>query len=92
MKDGSTATNFSYDYKTGQGILLGEGEVRVGHSTYTGIWNDQGKLNGPGTIVNANNQGQFHGNFVDNVREGLGKYIWPNNEGEYDGPFKNGMR
>ena len=88
MRDGSTATN----YNPVTGKLQGEGVVKVGSSTYTGNWDEQGKLNGPGTILNDNNQGSFSGNFVNNVRNGEGMYEWPNNQGKYTGNFINGMR
>lgn len=53
MRDGSTATN----YKPSQGKLCGEGMVKVGSSTYEGTWDENGRLNGDGTIKNDNDQG-----------------------------------
>ena len=75
MRDKSTATN----YRPSEGKLVGQGTVKVGSSTYEGTWDENGRLNGPGTIVNDDNQGSFEGNFKDNVRNGPGKYVWPNN-------------
>ena len=40
MRDGSTANN--YDPISGK--LKGEGKVKVGTKTYTGIWDNEGKL------------------------------------------------
>ena len=54
MRDGSTATNYVYNYQTEVGLLTGKGAVKVGHSTYTGVWDSNGKLNGEGSIVNDN--------------------------------------
>lgn len=88
MRDGSTADN--YDPVSGK--LFGEGTVKVGASTYTGNWNAEGKLNGPGTIINDDGQGSFEGNFTNNVRNGYGVYKWPGNQGTYRGNFVNGMR
>ena len=88
MRDGSTADN--YDPVSGK--LRGEGTVKVGASTYSGHWNDEGKLSGPGTIINDDNQGSFQGEFVNNVRNGHGVYTWPNGQGTYTGNFINGMR
>ena len=88
MRDGSTADN--YDPVSGK--LRGEGTVKVGASTYTGNWDEEGKLNGPGSIVNDDNQGSFQGAFQNNVRNGAGVYKWPNNQGTYTGNFINGMR
>lgn len=75
MRDGSTATN----YKPSEGKLVGQGKVKVGSSMYEGTWDDNGRLNGDGSIVNENNQGSFTGSFKDNVRDGEGTYVWPNN-------------
>ena len=51
MRDGSTATN----YKPSEGKLVGQGVVKVGSSTYEGNWDENGRLNGDGSIVNDNN-------------------------------------
>ena len=51
MRDNSTATN----YVPSEGKLVGLGTVRVGSSTYEGEWDANGRLNGPGSIVNDNN-------------------------------------
>ena len=75
MRDGSSATN----YMPSQGKLVGQGVVKVGSSTYEGTWDENGRLNGEGSIQNDNNQGSFNGFFKDNVRDGEGTYIWPNN-------------
>ena len=75
MRDKSTATN----YRPSEGKLVGQGTVKVGSSTYEGTWDENGRLNGPGTIVNDDNQGSFEGMFKDNVRNGEGTYVWPNN-------------
>ena len=40
MRDGSTATN----YHPTKGKLVGPGVVKVGQSTYTGQWDDNGRL------------------------------------------------
>ena len=88
MKDESTATN----YVPSSGKLVGPGTVKVGHSTYTGTWDENGRLNGNGTIANDNDQGSFEGLFKDNVREGQGTYTWSQGQGEYEGLFKSGMR
>ena len=66
--------------------------VKVGSSTYKGTWDENGKLNGEGEIVNDGNQGSFKGIFVNNVRNGHGVYKWPNDQGEYNGNFIDGMR
>ena len=50
MRHNSTATN----YVPSEGKLKGEGVVKVGSSTYTGTWDDSGRLNGRGSIVNDN--------------------------------------
>jgi len=90
MKDGSTATN----YVPSKGKLVGQGVVKVDTSTFTGSWNDQGRLEGAGKITIVQNQGQgsFQGTFVDNLRDGQGTYTWPNGQGEYIGLFKDGCR
>ena len=88
MRDNSTATN----YVPSEGKLVGQGTVKVGNSTYEGTWDENGRLNGEGSIVNDDNQGSFEGMFKDNVRDGEGRYVWPNNQGEYRGQFRNGMR
>ena len=75
MRDKSTATN----YMPSEGKLVGQGTVKVGSSTYEGTWDENGRLNGHGTIVNDDNQGSFEGMFKDNVRDGEGRYVWPNN-------------
>ena len=49
-RDGSTATN----YQISTGMLVGQGSVKVGPSTYTGTWDESGLLNGEATITNDN--------------------------------------
>ena len=88
MRDGSTATN----YQPSLGKLVGPGVVKVGNSTYTGTWDEAGRLNGEGTIANDRNQGSFKGMFKDNIRHGEGTYVWPNSQGEYKGMYQNGLR
>ena len=44
MRDKSTATN----YVPSEGKLKGQGTVKVGSSTYTGEWDENGRLNGRG--------------------------------------------
>ena len=66
--------------------------MKVGKSTYTGTWDDEGKLSGLGTIENDNNMGSFKGMFSQGLREGEGSYIWPNNQGEYKGMYRAGLR
>ena len=88
MRDGSTATN--YDPATGK--LVGEGFIKTGGCTFTGIWSEDGVLNGEGIVENLETGGSFKGQFEDNLRNGPGRYVWPNNQGEYTGEYKNGLR